>query len=166
MVGNAYIMVVLGITAFLGATSRIPITACVFAIEALCGINNVLAIIIAATISFLVVELSDLEDLTDTMIAAKVRAISKGKKATVIEGPLTASENSFVIGKDIHDIFWPNACVVVSFERADEDHSKIGIDPGDIITVHYRTMNPAETAEELKLLMGEQSEEINRIMNP
>ena len=160
------LMVVLGITAFLGATSRIPITACVFAIEALCGISNVLAVIIAATISFLVVELSDLEDLTDIMIAAKVRAINKGKKATVIEVPLTAGENSFVIGKEIHDILWPNACVVVSFERAHEDHSRIGIDPGDVITVHYRTMNPAATAEELKLLMGEQSEEINRIMNP
>ncbi len=49
------LIVVLGITAFLGATSRIPITACVFAIESLGGINNVISVIIATTVALLVV---------------------------------------------------------------------------------------------------------------
>jgi H+/Cl- antiporter ClcA len=61
------LMVVLGISAFLGSTSRIPVTACVFAIEALCGINNVLPIIVATTVALLVVESSGLEDFTDTL---------------------------------------------------------------------------------------------------
>ena len=160
------LMVILGIVAFLGATSRIPLTACVFAIEALAGISNVLAIIIAATVSFIVVELSELEDFTDTMIAAKVRSINKGKKPWVIEVPLTAGENSFAVGKEIRDILWPNSCVVVSFERAGDNHGKVGVAEGDVITVHYKTINPAATAEELKLLMGEQTEEINKIMIP
>ena len=49
------VMVVLGITAFLGATSRIPLTAAVFAIEALSGINNIIPLIIATTASMLIV---------------------------------------------------------------------------------------------------------------
>jgi len=160
------LMVVFGITAFLGATSRIPLTACVFAVEALGGINNVLAIIIATTVSFLVVEFSELEDFTDTIVEAKIRSISKGKSPTIVEVPLTVNENSFVIGKELRDVLWPNACVVVSFERAKENRGKLGIHEGDVITVHYQTRNPVATAEEIKVLVGEQSEEINRIMIP
>ncbi len=160
------LMVVLGIAAFLGATSRIPVTACVFAIEALGGINNVLAIIIATTFALLVVELSGLEDFTDTIIEAQVRSISKGKKPTVIETPLTVNPNSFVVGKELRDILWPNSCVVVSFERARENYGKVGIAVGDVITVHYKTHHPAATAEELTALVGDQSEQIDRLMNP
>lgn len=65
------LIVIFGISSFLGATSRIPITACVFAIEALGCINNIFPIIISTTIAFLVIKLSGLEDLTDTVINAK-----------------------------------------------------------------------------------------------
>lgn len=159
------LVVVLGIAAFLGATSRIPITACVFAMEALGGINNVLAIIIATTAAFLVVELSGLEDFTDTIIEAKTRSIHKGKAPMVIETSLTVNEDSLAVGKELRDILWPNSCVVTSFERARENYGKAGIAPGDAITVHYKTYNPAQTAEEFRLLVGDQSEQINRIMH-
>ena len=160
------LMVVLGIAAFLGAASRIPLTACVFAVEALGGIHNVLPILIATTVSFLVVELYGLEDFTDTVIEANIRSISKGKTPTVIEVPLTVKENSFVAGKERRDILWPNACVVISYERAKENRGKPWVDVGDVITVHYKTRNPAAAAEELRALVGDQSEEICRMMVP
>ncbi len=160
------LMVVLGISAFLGAASRIPLTACVFAVEALGGIHNVLPILIATTVSFLVVELYGLEDFTDTVIEANIRSISKGKTPTIIEVPLTVTENSFVAGKEMRDILWPNACVVISFERAKENRGNPWVDVGDVITVHYKTRNPAATAEALRALVGDQSEEICRMMNP
>ncbi len=160
------LIVVLGITAFLGATSRIPITACVFAIEVLGGINNALAIIIATTVALLIVELSGLEDFTDTIIESKMNSIIKGKKPAVIEAALTVNQNSFVVGKELRDILWPNACVIVSFERAPGNYGKLGVAPGDVVTVHYETYNPAATSEEFRVLVGEQSEQINRIMNP
>lgn len=156
------LMVVLGISAFLGATSRIPVTACVFAIEALSGFNNVLSVIIATTVALLVVELSGIEDFTDAIIEAKVRSISKGKEPSVVEASLTVKENAFVVGKELHDVLWPNSCVVISFERAHESHTKPVIAAGDIITVHYKTYDPAATAEELKILVGEQSDQIAR----
>ncbi len=160
------LMVVLGITAFLGAASRIPITACVFAIEALNGINNVLPIIVATTVSFLVVELSGLEDFTDTIIDAKVRAIKKGKMLVVVEVPLTVKPNSFVVGKEIRDVLWPNSCAVISFERAEQNKDKLGIGEGDVIKVHYKTYNPTVTADEITFLVGKQSDKVCRIMNP
>ena len=158
------LMVILGITSFLGSTSRIPVTACVFAVEALGGINNILPIIISTTVALLVVELSGLEDFTDTVIEAKVHALNKGQKPTVVEVPLTVARDSFAVGKEPKDILWPNSCVVVSFERAAETRHVIGICEGDIITVHYKTYHPDVTAEELAELVGEQSEQVKSIM--
>ena len=159
------LIVVLGITAFLGAASRIPITACVFAVESLGGINNVIYVILAVTVAFLVVELSGLEDFTDIVLEAKVRSIIRGKQATVVEVPLTVQPNSFAEGKELRDILWPNKCMVVSYEREGEHHHKLGIMAGDVITVHYKTYNPTETAEEIKNLVGAQSVEIENLMN-
>ena len=152
------LMVALGMTAFLGATSRIPVTACVFAVEVLGGIHNILAIIIATTVALLTVEMSGLEDFTDTIIESKVKAINKGKTPVIMEVPLTVRENSFVVGKELRDILWPNACTVISFERASANSGQIAIAMGDVITVHYKTYHPEDTAEELRILVGCQSE--------
>ena len=160
------LMVALGITAFLGATSRIPLTACVFAVEALGGIHNVLAVIIATTVALLITEASGLEDFTDTVIGAKIRSISRGKHPAVIEVPLTVQEGSFVIGKEVRDVLWPNSCTVVSFDRARENKQSPGIGAGDVITVHYTTYHPTATAKEFKILVGEQSEQVVRMMKP
>ena len=160
------LLIVLGMTAFLGATSKIPITACVFAIEALGGIHNILGVIIAATASFIVVEISGLNDFTDTVVETKAHSAHKGKQPHVIEVPLTVKENSFVIGKELQDVLWPVSCVVLSIEKSDRDNSKTGILQGDVLTVHYKTYDPVATAEEFEVLVGDQSEDIDRIMRP
>ena len=160
------LMVVLGIAAFLGSTSRIPVTACVFAVEALGGINNVLPVIIATTVALMVVEMSGLEDFTDTVIEAKMHSISKNKKPIVVVAALIVGQDSFAVGKELRDILWPNSCVVVSYERACENYGKVGIGAGDIITVRYKTYDTAATADEFKALVGEQSEQTERILEP
>lgn len=69
---NYYMLLVtLGVVSFLGATSRIPITAFIFALEALNGTSNIIAIIIAVSAAYTVIKLSKLEDFTDTVIKAK-----------------------------------------------------------------------------------------------
>lgn len=160
------LMVVLGVVAFLGATSQIPLTACVFAVEALCGINNVLAIVIATTVAFLIVKLSGIEDITDAVIEAKEHSAREGTEPTVIVASLTVNENSFVAGKKLRDILWPNACAVVSVERPHESHGSEEIRLEDVITVRYKTYNPAATAEELNILVGNQFEQIQHSMVP
>ena len=158
------LMVVLGITSFLGATSRIPLTACVFAIEALRGINNVLPIVSATTVALLIVEASGLEDLTDKVIDANLHKIIKGKRALDIEVPLTVKRNAFVEGKELRDVLWPNSCVVVAFNRAKPSKNHSVISEGDVITVRYATYDPVATAKELNDLVGAQSEEITKRM--
>ncbi len=73
---NYYMLiVVLGIVAFLGATSRIPITACIFAIEALSCSQNIISIVIAVAAAYSIIKLSKLEDFTDTVINSKLQSI-------------------------------------------------------------------------------------------
>ena len=158
------LMVVLGITAFLSAASRIPLTACVFAIEALSGINNVLPLIIATTAAMLIVESVNIEDLTDMIINAKLHKITKGKHAVHVEIPLTVKRGSFVVGKELRDVLWPNSCVVVAFDRATHAKGHGVISAGDIITVHYVTYDPEATVKELHELVGEQSDDIVKAM--
>lgn len=159
------LMVVLGVTSFLGATSRIPLTACIFAVEALGGINNVLPIVIATTVALLSVEASGLEDLTDKIIDAKLHKITKGKKPLDIVVPLTVDRDAFVVGKELRDVLWPNSCVVVAFNRANPSVGHGAILEGDVITVKYVTYDPSVTERELHDLVGEQSADIRRVMN-
>ena len=160
------LMVILGIAAFLGATSHIPVTASVFAIEALGGFNNTLPVIIAVTAAFLIIEAVGMTDFTDTVIESKIRSIKKGKTATIVDVSLTVTKNAFAIGKEMRDILLPNACFVVSIERTPEHKGKHEILEGDVIAVHYKTYNPAATAEELTVIMGEQAEQVRKAMNP
>ena len=160
------LMVILGVSAFLGATSRIPLTACVFCVEALGGINNILPIVIATTFALLTVEISGLEDLTDTVIHSKLNKLARGKQPHDIKVPLTVAKDSFVIGKELRDVLWPNSCVVISFNRVDQTQINHTISEGDVITVRYSTYTPASTMDELHALVGEQSQDVISIMNP
>ena len=160
------LLVVIGMVSFLGASMRLPVTACLFAFEALGGSANILLLIAAVTSAFLVVEVSGLSDFTGTVIKSRAHAIHKGKQPHVIEVPLTVYKGSFVIDKDIRDILWPASCTLLSIERGPNKTNKLGIAEGDILTVHYTTYDPVATANEFEVLVGDQSEEIDKIMRP
>jgi len=122
-------------------------------LEAMGGIHNILPLVIAATAAFLLAELSGVEDFTDAVIQAKERAARKGKPEILVL-PLTVEADSFAAGKKLWDILWPNDCVVVSVEHADEGHSGEELRPGDVITLRCRTHSPDDTAKELTALCG------------
>ena len=158
------LLTVIGMVSFLGATSRIPVTACIFAIEILGGINNILAIIIATSVSFLIVELSGLDDFSDIVIESKKEAIYNGKKPYAVTVSLTVQEGAFVIDEELSDVLWPALCVLLSVEKGPNRSDKLGIAAGDVLTVYYKTYNPKETAKEFQMLVGQQSEEVTKIM--
>ena len=157
------IMVMLGIAAFLGATSRIPLTAAVFAVEALGGINNILPIIIAVAISLIVAEASGIEDFTDTVIESKMHSVHSGCKPLIVTVPLTVKEGSFAVGKEIRDTLLPHSCVLVSYEAAEHHHTHAFM-PGDVLTVRYETYNPGATRDELIAIVGEQGDHVRALM--
>ena len=111
-------------------------------------------------------EISGKDDFTDTVIEAKAHAIHKGKEPYFIKVPLTVYKDSFVIDKEVRDILWPASCVLLSIEKGANHADKPSISEGDILTVHYKTYDPTATAEEFEILVGDQSEETDRIMRP
>ena len=77
--GQEYYSVVLmlGITACVAGMMRMPLTAIVFAVEALSGHHNILYVILAAATAFVITELCGVESITDHVLAH--RAASRGE---------------------------------------------------------------------------------------
>ncbi len=151
------VMVVIGMASFLAASSRTPITALSFSAEALCGFSGILPVMVGVTISFLVIETAGVTAFNETVIESHVEAEHRGKTAQVVDTHLTVQPGSFVIGKEIRDILWPPACVILSVKRA-PDHipGADAMDSGDILHVRYQTYDPPMTAKCMEDLLGAQ----------
>lgn len=72
--GREYYTVVLmlGITACVAGMMRLPLTAIVFAVEALSGYDNILYVILAAATAFVVTELFGVNSITDSVLEHRV----------------------------------------------------------------------------------------------
>ena len=56
--------------------------------------------------------------------------------------------------------------MVLSVDRAPSNKDKLALGVGDVITVYYKTYDPIATAEEFEVLVGDQAEDIDRVMRP
>ena len=162
IMGEEYfaITVVVGMSAFLAASSPTPVTACVFAIEVLCVPDNVLPVAVGVTIAFLVIEIIGIEGFNETVIESKVETSRKGRSAEVFDVHLTVKPGAFVVEKEIRDILWPPTCVVLSVVKNTEATTKVGIADGDVLHVHYRTYDAEATFAELETLVGAQDVDV------
>ena len=156
------IVVIIGMASFLAASSRTPLTALAFAVEALSGMSNVLPITIGVTFAFVVIELMGVPSFSDTVIEGKIEHYNEGLKPLTIDAYLTVAEDSFVIGKEVRDILWPPACVIVSVNNnPSAARIGMGMTTGDVLHVHCRTTHPSITAAELEAIVGKQSFDIS-----
>ncbi len=154
------IIVIVGIASFLAASSRTPIMAIVFSIEALGGALNVLPVALGVTVAYIIVESAGISSFTDSVIENKVHSYNKGLSPLLVDTSFTVKAGAFVEGKEIRDILWPPTCVVTSLRKApDSDPHSPEISVGDILHLHYITHHPEITFQKLEDLLGEQSDE-------
>ena len=151
------ITVVIGMTSFLAASSRVPLTALAFALEALSGATNFLPISIGIAISFAVIEIVGVESFNDTGVDIKIEERNRGREIIENDVELIVQKGAFVSGQEIRDILWPPDCVVVSVIKAPGRPHGAGLDRGDLLCIHYRTAHPEFIAERLEELLGKQS---------
>ncbi len=71
------LMVVLGTVSFLAATNRIPLTAFLFSLEALGGIGNIPAIVVAIGVAYGIARISKTEEITNIAIQEKILHANK-----------------------------------------------------------------------------------------
>ncbi len=156
------VILVLGITACISGMMKMPITAIAFSIEALCCHENIFYIIVVSTTAFIVTEIFDAKSINDVVLDKKIKEISKGNTIKVIDTYIIVQPDSFAIGKQIRDIFWPANLFVLSIKRSKansaivDEHGGKHIKPYDILHVRYSTYNESLTREELVAIVGEQ----------
>ena len=155
------ILIVVGMAAFLAASSRTPITAIVFAAEALCVAANIFPVIFGVVVSYLIVEVSGRHSFTDTVIESRALAARQGKPPIIVDSKMTVQGGSFADGMETRDILWPPTCVVLSIDRKQSHIPHHGIQEvreGDLLHLHYQTFDPDETMQTLTAILGEQPE--------
>ena len=153
------ILIVVGMASFLAASSRTPITAVIFAAEALCLASNIIPVICGVVISYVIVEASGKISFTDTVIESRAEATHHGKPAFIIETSMTVQKNSFVDGMDIGDILWPPTCAVLAIDRKNKKttgHAAHKLFEGDVLHLYCQTYDPDATEEMLASLLGAQ----------
>lgn len=157
------IILVLGLVACLSGFMKSPLTAIVFAIEALACYENIISVIMVALIAYFVTEAFSTKSINDTAMEARVEELNHGKSAKVIDRHIVVRAGSFANGKQIRDIFWPANLFVLSVKKAKEqseevdEHGGKELRTGDILHVQYSTLNEHETEKELEDIVGKQA---------
>lgn len=153
-------ILVLGIIACIAGMMKMPLTAIVFAVEALSCYDNVIFVIIAAGVAFLITEMFGAESINDRVLENLVHEINEGKTTTIFERYIPISPGAFAIGMHVRDIFWPTGLFVLSHkpihpEELRDKRAPKALHESDIIHVRCTTYDEARTVEKLKAIVGD-----------
>lgn len=151
------VVLVLGITACIAGMMRMPLTAIVFAVEALSGYANILHVILAAATAFIITELFGVESINDSVLENRVAARNADKHRRTVDTTVTVQDGAFAVGREIRDILWPNGLFVLSVKRAQADTEESSLHAGDVLRVRYTTVQDDRTRQELVAVVGEQA---------
>lgn len=150
----APIIVIVGMTSFLAASSKIPMTAIAFSLEALSGFTNILPIVLGTAVSYILAELANAKSLSDSVVESKIHSRAKGREHFVIDAHYTVTRDSFAAGKEIRDVLLPPDCVIVSMEKKNAEVTALS--EGDILHLRYKTFEHQETYAYLVSIFGKQ----------
>ncbi len=160
------VIIIFGIIACIAGMMKMPLTAIVFAVEALSCYDNVIFVIIAAGVAFVITEIFGAESINDRVLENLAKEINAGKESKFLEGYVTVGNNTFAEGMHIRDIFWPNGTFILSHkhtlpvDKRDKRAVK-AIHEGDILHVRCTTFDEKQTREELTAILGEDAANIN-----
>ncbi len=160
------VIIILGIVACIAGMMKMPLTAIVFAVEALSCYDNVIFVIIAAGVAFVITEIFGAESINDRVLENLAHEINSGKEVKHLEGYVTVGKNTFAEGMHIRDIFWPNGTFVLSHkhtlpEDKRDKRAVKAIHEGDILHLRCTTFDEDSTKEKLVAILGEDAESIS-----
>lgn len=162
--GQEYLTVILilGIVACVSAMMKMPLTAIVFAVEALSCYTNILYVIVVAVVSYVITEFFGAKSINDSVIEHRAENLHGDVQAKMAEAFVTVRRNSFAEGKQIRDILWPSNTFVLSIKYASCDHVEVdghggkAIRADDVLHVRYSTYDSTQTLQEILAIVGEQ----------
>ncbi len=152
----------LGITACVAGTMKMPLTAVVFAVEALSCSRNLLSVITVAITAFAITELFGVHSINEHVLEGKLESLNTNKTFSVYDAFVTVQPDSFAVGKQIRDVLWPASLFILSLKHNPEFQAQAGeisgkvLCAGDILHVRYSSFDSEETKSQLLAIVGNQ----------
>jgi len=159
------IILVLGITACIAGIMKMPLTAIVFAVEALSCYDNIIYVIVVAGVAFIITEIFGAESINDRVLENRVEELNEGKSTKILDRYLTVREGAFAVGMYVRDIFWPNGLFVlahthtVPIDKRDK-HAVKALHASDVLHVRCTTFDEEQTKAELVAILGDQEQRL------
>ncbi len=158
----ALLVLLLGISACIAGTMKMPLTAVVFAVEALSCHSNLLSVITVTVTAYAVTELFGAHSINEHVLERKLKSVYAGKTPLVYNEFLTVQSGSFVDGKQVRDVLWPANLLILSVSHSMKPRTEAGqiedivICSGDILHVRYSAFDKEEIKAQLGAIVGEQ----------
>ena len=159
------VVVVLGITACIASMMEMPLTAVVFAIEALSAHENIVPVLIVSVLAYFLTEVIDVPSINEVVLDHRLEDMRRGKEPVTVDRTVTVKDDCFASDKLVRDIFWPANLFVLSVKHDTDDRAEMDergdktLHAGDVLHVRYETYHAEETERELFAIVGDQSAE-------
>lgn len=171
LMGNAFVamgmdqalfptVVMLSMSAFMGATTRAPLTALVFMLESTWNFSNMFYVAITVFISYFICEIVNVEPLYDVLLERMVHKQNKNKQHVILRLKYVVQQGAFAVGKAVRDVLWPANTKVNEITSGDvaamDDDGDKKMHVGDVLTVVIQTYDEQTTRVELEEILGKQ----------
>ncbi len=176
LLGNAFVamgmdgalfptVVMLTMSAFMGATTRAPLTALVFMVESTWSFSNLFYVAITVFISYFLCEIFKVEPLYDVLLERMIHKQNKDKEPVILRLVYTVQSGAFAVGKAVRDVLWPantkvSEIVAGDVARMDDDGER-KMHVGDTLSIITQTFNEAATCSELQEILGKQPDPVS-----
>ena len=158
------IVVVLTMCVFIGGSLRAPFTAIVLFIELTGSFTSIFYVLVVMFIVNFIVEIFNQPSFYDRVLEKMEHKEHVGKERQIGYFTVTISENSFVTGKAVRDVMWPNSLVILNIKRANDPSDKLDNDgerklyAGDTVSFRCRYYDKEELFKDIKNLVGKDFE--------
>ena len=156
------IIIVLGISSCISAMMKMPLTAIVFSIEALGCVDNILHVIIAVAVSYIITEIFKTKGINDSIIKSIIKTQEETHERKIIDTHVVIKKDSFAENMHAKDILWPANFFLLSIipsksrqVQIDQQGDK-SFHEGDVLHIRYATFDEPHTKKELTAIVGEQ----------
>lgn len=137
----------LGICGCIAGMMKMPLTAILFAVEALGMSQNLLAVILVCALAYVIPEALKEDSVMERVLDRNREHRTHGKTHTVCEREFVIEDNSFAIGKEVRDIFWPHGVFVLSVKKSGEPSPLLCAN--DVLLVQIQSWDLESTVDAL-----------------
>lgn len=146
------IIVCLGICGCIAGMMKMPLTAVLFAVEALGLSQNLLPVILVCALSYVIPETLKEDSVVERVLHRHQDHRHLGKTHTTCEREFAVADGAFAVGKEIRDIFWPHGVFVLSVKKSGEASPLLSA--GDVLSVQIQTFDIDHTVAALSAIVG------------